>query len=118
MLLVALFLSMQVVEGTGVHRCTAHDAGLGLQVGTGQASGHHHGATPHHNQGGDETTRPDGCPCLSDCQHSAAAAAAPSHVGQVPASLVASSSSIEFLEPFRSTPQYLLPFANGPPLIA
>jgi len=117
-LVVALYISMQVVEGTGVHRCAAHDAGVDLQVGAGQPSSHHHAGSAHHGQEGNDSGHAAACPCLGDCQNSPATAASAVHTGPSPVLVVAGSSSLEFLESFRTTPQYLLPFANGPPLIA
>ncbi|MDH5283288.1 MAG: hypothetical protein OEW80_05345 [Gemmatimonadota bacterium] len=115
---VALFLSMQIVEGTGAHRCAAHDAGAGLQVGAGEPSGHQHAGSMPHGQNGREAGHPTGCPCLGDCQNSPATAASTVHAGPAPAVATTGTSSVETSGSLRSAPHHFLPYANGPPLIA
>lgn len=114
-LVVALFVSMQVVEGTGVHRCAAHDAGTGIQPVAAAPSGHHHGGGADHGQQGGGDGHHGSCPCLGDCQNPAVFTGSTAQAGPRGASVVTVLPWFEDGGIHRASPRYLLPFAIGPP---
>jgi len=114
-LVVALFVSVQVVEGTGVNRCAAHDAGAGIQPVAAASSGHHHGGSVDHGQQGRGAGHHRCCPCLGDCQNSAVFAVSAVRTGPVASFFVTLLPQFEDRRGPRPSPRHLLPFAIGPP---
>jgi hypothetical protein len=114
-LVVALFVSVQVVEGTGVHRCAAHDAGAGIQPVAAASSGHHHGGSADHGQKGRGADHHGCCPCLGDCQNSAVFTSPAVQAGPVASFVVTFLPRFEDGGMHRASLRYLLPFALGPP---
>jgi len=114
-LVVALFVSMQVVEGTGVHRCAAHDAGTGIQPVAAAPAAHHHGGSADHGQQGSGAGHHGCCPCLGDCQNPAVFTGSTAQAGPVACFVVTLLPRFEVGGIHRSSPRYLLPFAIGPP---
>jgi hypothetical protein len=103
-----LLLSLQLAEGTGVHRCPEHDAGVGISP----ASADHHGHQGHQDQKGHS-----GCHCLGPCCQAALL-----YVGSRAPNLhqpvqIAARPETRAVTSLRSIVR-LLPFALGPPRIA
>jgi len=106
-----LLLAVQLADGSGVHRCPEHDAGIGIGLGHRQGAGHHM-----HGGGDDRDPGHHGpCPCLGEglavsLPHSPVRALAP-----VPVTAVA---LVPLPAPRRvllAQPAHTLPFAIGPP---
>ena len=105
-----LLLTLQLAEGTGVHRCPAHDARVGVIPAA--AAADHHGHQAHQDQKGHA-----GCHCLGPCCQAAllyTTSRVPSIQQQVE---VAARPETRAQTTLRSSVR-LLPFAIGPPPIA
>lgn len=112
----ALLVSLQVLEGAGVHRCPAHDAGAGVELAMAAGPGHHHGGGAPQHAGHPEHASE--CACLGDCQAPTAV------ITSGPPLEVAVASRPAAVPPPADAPlaarrtAHLLPFAIGPPLTA
>lgn len=108
----ALLVLTQLVVGSGIHRCPAHDAVVPVAVEShGHAAGHHDGPPAEGESHGF-------CNCLgASCGSVAQFEAVPANRPALPlARWSTPSTTVERLTPGR--PAHLLPFALGPPLHA
>jgi hypothetical protein len=109
----ALLLSIQLVDGSGLHRCPDHDAGVGTLVVEAPA------AHEHHHQDHGAPGRHEGlCPCLGTCHQGTVALAPVGTAAIVLAPAYADEAVPRPSAAFRSQLPHLLPFALGPPLRA
>jgi len=105
-----LLLAMQLAEGTGVHHCPEHDAGVGTGTPSAMVShgGHHTGSSDRGH---------GGCHCIGVCCQATLVYAAPAPAGAVlaiePATL-----PLSFIVTTLRDSVRLLPFAIGPPALA
>ncbi|MFN8652483.1 MAG: hypothetical protein U0133_11305 [Gemmatimonadales bacterium] len=112
-----VFLGVQFAEGTGVHRCPEHDAGVGVAP-AGEHAMHHMAAMEGHaGHGGAPDQQAHTCHCMGACATATVAmpsAAAPllarATIGFLPP---AAQSVVSHRDTLRR-----LPFAIGPPLLA
>jgi hypothetical protein len=106
----ALLTTIQLAEGTGVHHCPEHDAGVGAGAPSEMAPhmGHHTGASPKEH---------GGCHCIGVCCQATPAYPAPAPVGAALAMEPAPPSLPLVVTTLRGSVR-LLPFAIGPPLLA
>ena len=107
---IVLLISLQLAEGTGVHRCPEHDAGVGSGTPAAMAAhmGHHSGP-PHQEHGG--------CHCIGVCCQARLVYPAPAPVGTVLKVEPALRPELPIVTALRDTVR-LLPFAIGPPPLA
>jgi hypothetical protein len=103
-----LLLAMQLAEGTGLHRCPDHDAGLGAgPAPVVSTHGGHHSGSDHQ----DHST----CHCVGACCQASLVHAAPAVAGIVHQAEPAAPPQVAAGTVLRDTVR-LLPFAIGPPL--
>lgn len=109
-----LLLVIQLADGSGMHRCPDHDAGVGvLAVGAAPMAGHHHGG---HHDGSDG--HQGLCPCLGPC-HSPGYALVPVAAREIVATPVRFVRFVPIFTPaIHLREPHLLPFALGPPRLA
>ena len=109
-LLSVSLLLVQLDDGTGVHRCPAHD---GAAIPPAAVS--HHAAMQHHEAPATDHQHTGGCTCLGACHGASLALGATDGISR----LVAGSPDTALVAPLiGAVPALLprlLPFANGPP---
>jgi hypothetical protein len=109
---VALLLTVQIMDGSGIQHCPHHDRGAGaVPAGAQVVAVHHHhqdSDQPHQHQGS--------CTCLGPCHgvtHLLAVGVAPA--GIPVSGTVTRTVAAPLLLELRSPVPHLLPFALGPP---
>lgn len=107
---IVLLLTVQLGEGTGVHHCPEHDAGVGATMPEMAGHmGHHQGTSGHSDH--------SSCHCIGVCCQATLAYGAPAPVVLLritePVALPESAPVASLRDTVR-----LLPFAIGPPTIA
>lgn len=106
---IVVLLSVQLAEGTGVHHCPEHDAGVG--AGPAEMAGHmgHHGASHDREHAS--------CHCVGVCCQATLTFAPASPVAMWTAATLSVRPSSVAVVSLRTTVR-LLPFSIGPPLVA
>jgi hypothetical protein len=107
-----LLLAVQLVDGSALHRCPAHDA-----VAPVAAEHAGHAARGHHDGQGHEQEQ-HVCTCLGSCHSGLAAFSAASSPRSATPVGVSASLAVDAGRPALSRPHHLLPFALPPPAIA
>jgi hypothetical protein len=124
--IVSVWLAICLAEPTQLHTCVMH-GGLAIDVSAGAAvhGGSHGGIASthamaghsHHDQGTDGQSKQ--CTCIGDCSMGRAP------IGLAPAPIQLTLLEVEvpgavfsYPSPSLVSPQYLLPFSNGPPSLS
>lgn len=105
-----LLLTIQLVDGGGVHRCPDHDSGLGvlaLEVTHPHGHSHEGHGTPGKHQGL--------CPCLGACHNSVVALAPVGAAVLTGLPTLATGPAPALVAILRTPARHLLPFSIGPP---
>jgi hypothetical protein len=112
-LLPLLLLLAQLGDGTGMHRCPAHDGtGVPVTAAASHAGMAHHSAPPEDHQHGGP------CSCLGACHGPTLLLGTTDGTPQLVAVLSPVTSGIAPTLEARPSRPHLLPFAIGPPVIA
>ena len=106
---VALLL-VQLADGTGVHRCPAHDG-----AATPPAAVAHHAATQHHQAPASEHPHGGACTCLGACHGASLALGAAEGTPQLVVGVPGTPSVAALAGAVPAFLPRLLPFANAPP---
>ncbi|MDZ4864539.1 MAG: hypothetical protein SGJ01_13975 [Gemmatimonadota bacterium] len=106
---VALLL-VQLADGTGVHRCPAHD---GAAVPPAAVS--HHAAMQHHQAPASDHQHGGACTCLGACHGAAFALGAADSTPRLEVGAPGTTSVAALAGAVPAFLPRLLPFANGPP---
>jgi hypothetical protein len=107
---IVLLIAIQLAEGTGVHHCPMHDAGVGHRAPMVMAPHLGHQTGTSHSEHGT-------CHCMGVCCQATLVYAAPAPGGAMVAVEHAPPPVSPMVATFRDTVR-LLPFAIGPPPLA